>query len=109
MTIEELITELQKIKDTHGNMEVRVTTGNPIVQHKGDDSQDTQTRCPFVFPSTITLDKHNFMVTDGIYEGYNTTYDNTMYLILGDFSIQRMNKSDIQDISVKYNVSRNGE
>lgn len=108
MTIEELITELQRVKVTYGNIEVRVTTNNPIDYHKEYVSQDKPTLYPLIWPSTVALDKNNFVVSDKTYDGPDLAYDNTRYLSLGDFSIQGMNNSDIRDIVEKYHARRCG-
>ena len=106
MTIDELISELQRVKDTYGDMEVRVITNNPIDYHKEFVSQDKPTMYHLRWPTSITLDKNDFMVADRTYEGPDLAYDNTRYISLGDFSIQGLNHSDILDIAEKYHALR---
>lgn len=108
MTIDELISELQRVKDTYGDMEVRVTTNNPINYHKEFVSKDKPTMYHLLWPGTVTLDKSDFVVTDRTPDGPDLTCDNTRYLSLGDFSIQGLNKSDLMDVAEKYHASRCG-
>lgn len=99
MTIDELISELQRVKDTYGDMEVRVIATSPIDYSK---VRDERSLYPFIWSASFTLDKNDFVVTDRTPEGPDLfAHDNTRYLSLGDFS-NGLSCSDLRDIADKY-------
>ena len=103
MTIDELISELQRIKDTYGDMEVRVIANNPIDYSKERDEPGT----PLIFSTPVTLYKDNLVVTDRAPEWANPfANENTRYLSLGDFSIH---DSDMRCVYEKYHARRCGQ
>ena len=96
MTIDELISELQRIKDTYGDMEVRVLTTDY------DYDQDVPSVYPIIRTYSVTLDKNNFVVTDRAPEDTDPhAYENTRYLRLGDFTVQGLTYSNIRDTAEK--------